>query len=428
MSRTGLSRAIALALLAGVVLVAFFLTALPQDGAVQEGSARSSAPGGRLAAYLLLRDLGFDPHPWRAAPGKLPRGRSVLLLPQKPEDPPDYLREIWDEMDAEEKSGAEPSGAARRQRDPRHYRRFLEEGGVIVAGLDEEREAFFRDELELDLDAAVEGERPFPEHQAVATRDGETLDLDWSAMHSAARGGTLRLPPGAGRALLADAEHPSQAFAVSVPVGRGELVLVPNDGFIDNRALPNGDNALVLVRLVEELAPFEALYFDEYALGGALPDSPIALALAPRGFPLTLHLLLLACVALWWLAWAGPFPRDPEPLAETSPAARARAQGALLARLGQYDALARALRRGVEAELPGADRRRLDAGEEEGRRAERALAHLDLSAEERAAFAAALSPSPVGSAGELGRLARTLARLERLSRSRPRTHNPLARR
>ena len=429
MTRAGLSRAIALALLAGVILVAFFLTSLPGETSAEEGSVRSGEPEGRLAAHLLLRELGLDPRPWREAPGRLPRGRTVLFLPARPADPPDYLLDIWAELDAEEEESGEapsdePRDAARRQRDPRHYRRFLEEGGVIVAGLDDDRRSFFEEELGLDLPPSPALDPP-PERQTVATRRGETLSLDWSSLAGGERGGYIAVAPGWGRPLLADVERPLRAFAASVPVGRGELVLLADDRLLDNRALPAGDNALALVRLVEELEPFDGLYFDEYALGAFRPDSALALAVEPRSFPLTVHLLLCACLCVWWLAWAGPFPRDPEPLGLSTPAARARAQGALLARLGAFGELASALRRGVRAELPGAERRSLDAGEEDAAgRAERALAHLPLTEEERAAFTSALAPAPVASAEGLDRLARTLARLERLSRDRSRKHNP----
>lgn len=436
MSRPGLTRAIALLLFGGVVLVAFLLAVLPQQEPGRERSVGDAEAGGRLGAFMLLRELGFEPRAWRAAPGELPRGRTVLFLPAKPEDPPDYLREAWADMDASEgQEGEAPHSAARRRRDPRHYRRFLEEGGVIVAALDEGRAEFFKEELDLDVaaDLAVEerdtevsaATRAAQAAQAVVTRGGETLTLDWSAVLD--RAGWLKLPRGVGSTVFADAGPLQRPFVASLPVGRGELVVLANDGFLDNRALDAGDNALAMVRLVEDLAPFDALCFDEYALGGYLPDTPLDLALRPSTLPLLAHLVLAVLLGVWWAASPGPFPRDPEPLGQASPRARARAQGALLARLGAWDALARALRRGVLAELPGAtDRRGLDAGDEEALAL--ALARAPLSAEERASFEAALAPGAVRSAEQLARLSTELARLERLSRERSRPHNPPAER
>ncbi|MEM7309896.1 MAG: hypothetical protein AAF682_24690 [Planctomycetota bacterium] len=432
MKRGGLGRALAFLLLAFVVLAGFFLASIPQGVDERDRSAFSSTDRGRLGVFLLLRELGFAPRAWRDAPGDLPRGRFALWLPEAPREAPDYLQRIWDEMDEAEESGdpdAERPPVTRRLRDPRHYRRFVEEGGVLVAALDDGRRAFLLDELGLErVEEITRSELESDAPQGVVTRRGQELSVGWGARR------WLNAPDlGELETLVADADDPARSVVLRVPVGRGELVLLPTDELADNDTLEEGDNALLLVRVVEALGPLDGIYFDEFALGGWVPETPLELALAPGRFALTAHLALLVVLAVWSLAWASAFARDPESLGRTSPRARARSQGELLARLGRFDLLAGMLRRGVFARLPGATRRRpapaAEPGDSRGdddeprleahevRRALGTVEHLARDEHEVAAWEAGFLRDAVETEEELELLAGKLVRLERLART-----------
>jgi len=56
---------------------------------------------------------------------------------------------------------------------------------------------------------------------------------------------------------------------------------------------------------------------------------------------------VLALLVVWGRAWVREFPRDPEPLGQLSPLARARAQAGLLVRAGRVALLADSLRAGT---------------------------------------------------------------------------------
>ena len=315
----------------------------------------------------------------------------------------------------DEGEGTRPH-VTRRLRDPSHYRRFIEEGGVLLAAFDQERQEFLLDELGLeevrDVTRAHRLEGAYT--QTVVTRMGETLTLDWAGSRS------IDAPPRlGGEALAADSDRPSRAVARRISVGRGELVLLPNDSLFDNENIGKADNALFLVRVLEELGPIEAVYFDEYALGGWVPETSLELALAPKRFAFTTHLLALLGVLIWSLAWAGAFPRDPQPLNRTSPRARARSQGGMMVHHARYGQLASMLRRGVLARLPGAGRRRVLQDKEDAKREIRAalapIAHLARDDNDFRGWEKALLPGRVDSAEALDELARTLVRLERLA-------------
>jgi hypothetical protein len=387
-------------------------------------SATSSDRDGRRALYLFLEELGIPCEVWRDPPGRLPRGRNLLLLPAAPPEPPDHLRRMWADLDAR------PDGAAevrKRLRDPAHYLRFVEEGGVLFAGLDEERAEFLGEALGVDLaglSVEARGETDAGAEQAIVSRSGELLTLDWSdhpRFSGGARfGGEL---PGS-RVLLADAAAPERAVALALELGRGELVLLCDDRLLDNRTLGRGDNALAHVRLIEEFLPLDpggALLLDEYALGVYAPDSAVALAFGGRSRALTLQVLLILGLALWWLAASGPFPRDPEVWAQASPAALARAEAGWLVRHREYGSLADAHRRAALAEpglgALGPERRGVDAWDP--RRVEQALVALVRSEpdpERRPGLAAALE-RPVTNAEELAKLTHAIDRLAELARA-----------
>ena len=353
-----IAKGLSLLALAGLFALILLLTLLPQEVEREGPSSYSTADSGRLAVFLVLRELGWQPQAWSSAPGELPRLPAVLWMPEAPPPAPEYLQRAWNALDEAERAGESPR-ASRRQRDPAHYRRFLEEGGVIVTALDPERRAFLIDELGLlEVESVDRSHDPqASDHQGLVTRVGETLEVRWAGRR------WLDLADDRGQVLIADGTDGSPVV-VALAIGRGRLVLLPDDHLFDNGNLGAADNGLFLTRIFETLDPLREVYFDEYALGDWTPKTPLELALDTGPRALSLHLVLLLALGVWSLAWVAAFPRDPEPRAQASPSARARSQGAFLARLGRYDLLAGMLRRGH----PGpAARRRATARHRGGR-------------------------------------------------------------
>jgi hypothetical protein len=332
-------RALGIAL-ALTLLVAGFATMLPSAPRSEtRHSVESVAPDGRRAAFALLDELGFAPRAWDERPGLLPRGRQVLWLPGVPIDPRE--RESADERGAAEGPDALDVAQADSLRSPLHYADFLERGGRIVAPLSPEMLDFLRDELELgELDGArAEELAPIPGPVRLAS--GEELELELeSAWRLLDLDDHVQLRP------LASSLD-GEAVALEMPVGDGALVLLAGDGFLDNSALRQADNALFLVRLAEGLGAEDGVLFDEHALGLWSESSALALAFAPDLRLVSLHVLLVALLATWALAWAREFPRDPAPLAATAPIERARSISALALRAERPGVLARELVRGT---------------------------------------------------------------------------------
>lgn len=417
------------------VLVVLLLVALTLLGSVGgagpgAGSASSFEDDGRAAALLLLRELGREAEIWRGTPAELAAGArpdDVLWLARVPEDPARLVlasRAEREDDGPEPPDASDPLEAARRAGDhaPHHYARFVERGGTLVLPASEAALSFLGDEMELpeahelELGPLVVGE--------LALRgpwDG-ALHVSWS-------GPVLRGVRSAGRrgapAALVSGEG-GEWLAARVPVGRGAVALVGSDGFLANDALPESDGALLLVRLVEELAgPHGRVLFDEYALGGWRPDGPLGVALGPRLRPFSLHVLALLAVALLAVVRPRPFPRDPAPLELVDPRARAEGIAALHVRAGRVDLLAGPLREAALRRLcarhrlprrlalpdPGVGDDASDEPERWRRRVERVLDSVEAPPEERAAWREALVETAVRDRDDLARLARRLDRL-----------------
>lgn len=331
--------------LAAVLGLALLLAVLPGGESAEERSVYSVANGGRRAAFRLLDALGWSVEAWTRAPGLLPSDGHLLFLGGVPDDPPGY----GDVAQPEEGgAGAEtaplrPPGS-RRLRDPLHYLRFIEEGGTLVVPFTDEHAKFLAERLGFAELATLQRERrPLPsDAPAVPIRlaSGETLE---------GHGAELWFRPlDVSSPLRVIAAGPyTRAMILAERVGHGTLVLLASDRFLDNEFIDCGDNALLLVRLIEELRPTGQIFFDEYSLGGWVPESPLELALAPETRGFSLHLLALAFLGFWSLAWVRQFPRDPEPLEQLSPLDRARAHAGWIAAVGRFDLLARMLRIGV---------------------------------------------------------------------------------
>ncbi len=419
--RGGAARPLFIVVLSTVLLVGFLLAILPSGSARSGSSTSSTAPQGRMAALQLLKELGFRARSWRQAPGHLPVGDHLLILPAAPEPPPGY------EDPEPSEPGDEAEGPrirhSRRLRDLRHYVRFLDEGGTILLELDESRRGFLMDtvyltELEgLEVEFIHQGTDARP---LAVLRSGEEIRLDEDFDERF----VIRETATELEILVKDDEY--RDLVVLADVGPGRIALLPDDRILGNGELGRADHALLLVRLIEELDPRGEILFDDYALGDWNPDSPIHLAFAPGKLGFSLHLVLLIVLALWATAWVFEFPRDPEPLRLLSPIARVRAYAGTIVRTRRWDLAARMLRKGVLRRLAARGGIRPAAGEDESgpdaEEVERVLAPLEpllADPEDRRRARAAFLERGVRNEQDLERLGAELSRLERLSSSKP---------
>jgi hypothetical protein len=388
-------------LLVGVVIVLLALGLLlgrPGDEEFLTDSVASPAPDGRRALSALFTELGLRPVAWRQAPFALPREGGLLWAAGGPS-----LGGKEPEATEEESVAEEPEAGllTADPRHPAHYARFVEAGGVLVLPADEQQ--FLIGALTEALPAV---ERIAHEASAAARLSigGETLEVRAEA-HLVVAGGA-----GEERVDILFRDEQGRAHTLAIDIGRGRLVLIADDGFLDNETLGELDHALWAVRLVEVLAAGEPLLFDEYALGAWAPPGKLALALGAGARGVTLHLVVLLGLLLWLHAWRREFPRDPAFHARLSPLARARSAARLLERAGRFDLLAEQLRKGVAAQVArraGLPRNLKSADER--------LAALAARLEARgiATPAAALAEArAVHSARDLEHLARGLEALE----------------
>lgn len=408
--RGGAFRVVSFVLAAALLGVAGLLLVLPAPRDDAGPSVFSTRIGGRRALFLLLGELGFDVSAWSRAPGHLPRTRACLFLPATPEPAPSYGTATPGG------EGTERVRSSRRLRDRMHYRYFVEEGGTLVAATTDGRLELLEEELGIEELAELTVRRRQDEGPRAATLvTGETLELDlprWSFF------GPLDVVSPFDT-LVADDE--GRPLALQLELGRGRLVLLAGDDVLDNRRIGDADNGVFAVRVFELAAAGGPILFDEYALGGWTPETPLELAFAPGSARFTLHLLLLGALALWAVAWAGAFPRDPEPLGQLSPLERARGLAGMLVARRRWRLLGTMLQDGVLRRLgPRRSRSAESPPENERRRMreQRVARDLDrllrpLGAELDLAGARELFDRAPESAVELDELAHDLARLER---------------
>ena len=397
----GAVRALAGGVLIVALVIGVLLSALATHAPPDSNSARSTEPAGRLAAALLLEELGREGKRFDAAPIGLPRGRALVWMPGAPKLPDHLVTGPDDAM-----------GPA--LDDPRHalfYRRFVEEGGTLVLPADDETREFLGTVFELDAplgrsfadvsnEVGLRGEEParvlFEER---LSRDGEALRAPLAA----------RGP----EALATDAE--GFVVALRIEQGAGAVVLLATDRFLTNELIALGEHALFFVRLVELLRPPGGpVHFDEFALGGWATPTKVELAFTPGARLLSLQLLLLALLWCWMHGWAREFPRDPPALDQRSPLARARAQAGLQLRAGHPAWLAERLRLGVLRRLVRALRLpEREVEEPAGRRAALDALADRLPANSASSVDELFQTRAVKNAADLERLGADLLALER---------------
>ncbi len=354
-SASGLTSALALVLIA----VAAVLLGVEGDRPTVAGSSLSTGPEGRRAAFLALRSLGFAPEAFDRTPSELPRAAALLVLARRPElsgSIPAPGEERGDRSELDDRLARTLHGA-------HFYRRFVDEGGVLLAPASAEVLAWLAEDWDLarlPVDEILEPEDSARDVAAVFARPGlaalaggpapaavpESTPADAPSVDDRARAPhSARVPfavawdgvrPFARSAVARDEVllelASGEPAAVRLTLGRGALVLLPDVDFLANEALGEADHGLLLVRLIETVAPSERLLFDEYALGGWRPPGPLAVAFSPRTRGAAWHLAALALATLWALAWVREFARDPLAIEPRSALVRAQAEASLMQR------------------------------------------------------------------------------------------------
>ena len=376
------ANAIVVGILAVLLAFGLLLEMLPSGLDRAPASVRSSEPNGRHVVFEVLRELGIRAKAWTDSPGGLPATGDLLFLPVAPEAPPGY----GDLAEDERAPIRSPNN--RRLRDPRHYVRFVESGGTLLLPASSDALEFLIDTCELadfedvslralltwdtgdEVIAAASLEDlvdRISEEAGVTWGDDDPPDSDESVDAVMEAIGTWVVFP-TGERFKVDwrparrfgapgiespfevelTDEQGRALALSYPHGNGHIVvLVPELEFLDNAHIDEPGNALLAVRLIERFAANGAVYFDEYVLGGWVPDSAIELAFAPQNFPFSAHLIVLVVLLLWSSAWARQFPRDPIQWSPVSAMMRAKGFASMIVRARRWDTLANMLRGGV---------------------------------------------------------------------------------
>jgi hypothetical protein len=332
--RSGFERAFAIGLAILLLVLALAAQLLQSGPESVAGSVASSGPEGRRALALLLRDLGVRAEAWNDAPASLPHDGALLWLAKAPS----------------RTEGTEPSPADVGLRSLAHYRRFVEEGGTLLVPASDGARKFLVDGLGFTSCAdAIPAPDPHAGTRSFRSASGETLEVGLSGGRVLAPLDDESLARVLWRGGTSGAED--EVFAVEVSEGRGRVVILGDDSFLDDAHLGEHDDAILAVRLAEEFAPGKHVLFDEYALGLWTPRTPIGILTSPSFFLASLHLLLLLALLVLRSAWVREFPRDPAPLESASPLLRARTLAALLARAGRYEVLAGWLKDGTGRRL-----------------------------------------------------------------------------
>lgn len=449
--------ALLLALLVALFSIStWFVT--PGDG--EEQGVRSLQGGGRRALFLLLSSWDFEAVVRRGRPGLLPHDRSLVWVERfRVGELPEALHPKPVHPDAAEPSpdeplpitgapgGSAPEGPAEGLGDrplrealgrglssPRHYRRFVEDGGSLLVEVDSTEslrrlssECGFVEIERLAMESLARSSAAGLDERVVLWDEGESLTL--GDLPTARFVATEEVRDG--RVLVSNVA--GDVLALEAPVGRGSLIVLACGELFQNQALAQGDNAVLAVRLAEHGtrhtggSPRRTVRIDES--GGLGEDSPSILdfALDARALPFTTALLLFSLLALWRALAAREIPREPTRDEYLSPRTRALGRARLYLRARRHDLLAQELRQACAREIAGTLRlapqlAAAAVGSEPAARDFLRLALPGLPAEELPSLARALSVDPVRDGRDLARLDLQLKRLcERC------THVPRAR-
>lgn len=299
-------------------------------------SIKNFEGSGLAALYLLYEELGFEPRSWSRPPSSLPREDTLVLLSGIPR--PTFFEdgEQSSRLDEITSSGESEINIHR----PYHYRRFLDRGGLLGAGASEAMLRFLVEELELtELEGLELRDGPVGETTTL-TGEGEALELRFERVFAEAS-----LPDEVTPWLVDETRREPRALTLSV--GRGELLLIADPELFRNGRLGEGDAGILAARVAEEFGRGRPILFDEYSLGRWSPRSPLVLATTGVFGLASFGALLFLFLIAWAGIWVGPFPRDPEPLSTVSPLARVRSVAALFARAGRFESLGDWLVRGA---------------------------------------------------------------------------------
>ncbi len=363
----------ALLLLALAALVGMSTLLAPGESTNIARDARSPADDGRLGLARLLREFEFSAQRWEKRPGALPVGEGLVWLArlpvaleplsvdgeqneapgEEPEEEP--WEEPWEEPeeatgvptgDGPTRVGSAPLTQAlqRSLSNPKHYRRFTSRGGNLLVELSSASEIErLRTEFGFyELEHLGLFGRDSDVKQSIETTWEEREGLALAAAGVSAFTGAESLP--FATVLLEDGAR--APLILSVPIGRGSLVLATCGELFDNGRLAKHDHSVLAVRIAERFAQGTAVRFDESSSMGENAPTLVEFATAKRARPFTAALLLLALVFAWRSFADREIPREPPPLEFMSPHTRALARARLFQRARRFDLLAEQLRRG----------------------------------------------------------------------------------
>lgn len=313
-------------------LVLFFIAAvvvssLAGGGEPGQGGVKDTDANGHRALFVLLGELGFEPGVFEGSPKELAEsGRGLVILPSLPGAPADGS-EAWESSF-----------------DPKWYATFMARGGVLVVpvatwnDLEFLKEGLSYDEGELDLGLGERSRR----WELAGPKGSEfelVTDFDPLLLHS------RELPPGTGvfgpQPSASAGLGETASAALSMPWGKGQLVVLGGPSAFQNKLLVEADNALVFVRLLEFLgqAPGHSsrILFDQSPLLQDQERSWVGLLFHMPLLPATLAVILGLCFWAWSFSARRSFPLDRRQSRRPPPAERARALAGLVSRAGHPD-------------------------------------------------------------------------------------------
>jgi len=323
MKRLGCTSAIVLFLFAAVI-VSFFLG----DGEPAQGGVKDASGRGHLALLLLLKETGFDPAVRTGSPKELAQsGPGLVILPGLPS--------------ADRRLAAFESAFS-----PDWFGTFVERGGdLIVPVSDEGGLQFLRDALELS-ETGVELDLVAPKSELEVTLPSAQGQFSSFPLKLHADDEPLlevttfrrRSEPFVTWPAETSEDDGEPVLAVVLPRGLGRIVALAVPSAFQNQLLPEADNALFFVRLIEYLQAGKVSppvpTFDQYAVLDATHDSWVRVLFQPPALMTTLIVLLVLGVWAWSLSARHSFPIDRRLARRPPPAERARALASLMVRAG----------------------------------------------------------------------------------------------